>query len=384
MDGCHARQGHHVNPAGHTSPPPTKSHLEGLGQLGAAGVPGVHGDERHDCGLEGNLHVLKQEALLAGTDGVQHCLVLGRAHRQHGHGDAVELVEAAPGACGGAERCTGKGKLRTHVQLTLNVNHRCVEHTDSKVTRIRLRARRAAPGAWDIQGGVEDRLEVQSMMACELQAGMQAAGMTATGVHITGRLATAQSSAGQRAHVSKEERLETRCPCPAALPPCPRTCLSQALVDLTHGFVIHLVRTVEHVALHANGTGEVLHRLCLTSTGRAAGAKAGAGWHKGWSKSKVEMPRIQMHGASSAGWRVALWGSNHSLPLFWRLLRNFALPRPLQPTLRARLPAPGSPVPLVPQSYPICTSPELACTEIPYRPTLTLQARLPAPGAAPG
>lgn len=53
------------------------------------------------------------------------------------------------------------------------------------------------------------------------------------------------------------------------LPPCSRTCLSQALVDLTHGLVVHLVGAVEHVALHANGTGEVLHRLGLASTGRA-------------------------------------------------------------------------------------------------------------------
>lgn len=73
-------------------------YLEGLWQLGTTRVPRVHGDEGHDGGLEGDLIVLKHKTLLAGSDGVQHCLVLGGADRQHSHRDAVELIETTPSA----------------------------------------------------------------------------------------------------------------------------------------------------------------------------------------------------------------------------------------------------------------------------------------------
>ena len=43
--------------------------------------------------------------------------------------------------------------------------------------------------------------------------------------------------------------------------PCP--CLSQALVDLTHSFIVHLVAAVEHIALHPQRPGQVLGSLCL-------------------------------------------------------------------------------------------------------------------------
>lgn len=73
-------------------------HLEALRKLCPSGIARVHRDKGHHRGLERNLHVLKQKALLASTQGVQHRFVLGAAHRQHGDGNAVELIKTSPGA----------------------------------------------------------------------------------------------------------------------------------------------------------------------------------------------------------------------------------------------------------------------------------------------
>ena len=75
-----------------------RTNLEIVGQLGAAGVPGVHGDEHGAGGVEGELGALEEELLLVGLDGALDAVDLLRHHGQHLQLDAVELVEARPGA----------------------------------------------------------------------------------------------------------------------------------------------------------------------------------------------------------------------------------------------------------------------------------------------
>ena len=43
----------------------------------------------------------------------------------------------------------------------------------------------------------------------------------------------------------------------------PGACLSEPLVDLAHGLVVHLIAAVEHVALHSQRPRQILCRLCL-------------------------------------------------------------------------------------------------------------------------
>ena len=45
--------------------------------------------------------------------------------------------------------------------------------------------------------------------------------------------------------------------------------LGQTLVDLAHGLVIHLVRAVEHIALHSQSSGQILGGLSLASSCKA-------------------------------------------------------------------------------------------------------------------
>eukprot|EP00951_Prasinocladus_malaysianus_P030099 scaffold281563_cov46-Prasinocladus_malaysianus.AAC.1 len=49
----------------------------------------------------------------------------------------------------------------------------------------------------------------------------------------------------------------------------PRAGLGQALIDLAHGLVVHLVAAVEDIALHAQGARQVLGGLSLARTGRS-------------------------------------------------------------------------------------------------------------------
>lgn len=49
-------------------------HLKRFRQLCPARVSRVHSDEGHDCRLQRDLNVLKDKALLAGTQGIQHSL----------------------------------------------------------------------------------------------------------------------------------------------------------------------------------------------------------------------------------------------------------------------------------------------------------------------
>ena len=46
----------------------------------------------------------------------------------------------------------------------------------------------------------------------------------------------------------------------------PGASLGQTLVDLPHGLVVHLVRAVEHIALHSQRTCQILGRLSLASS----------------------------------------------------------------------------------------------------------------------
>eukprot|EP00951_Prasinocladus_malaysianus_P015212 scaffold116468_cov38-Prasinocladus_malaysianus.AAC.1 len=75
-----------------------KSNLEVVWQLGASRVAGVHGDKDAAGGDEADLLAEEVETLLAVLDGLHHNSNLGRHHRQHLHLDAVELVQAGPGA----------------------------------------------------------------------------------------------------------------------------------------------------------------------------------------------------------------------------------------------------------------------------------------------
>mmetsp|Transcript_33252 Transcript_33252/g.87955 ORF Transcript_33252/g.87955 Transcript_33252/m.87955 type:complete len:1619 (-) Transcript_33252:4415-9271(-) len=72
--------------------------LEILRQLGAPGVARVHRDECSVCVDHPDLLLHKEELSQVGPDGVEDALVLRGHHREHLDGDAVELVEAAPGA----------------------------------------------------------------------------------------------------------------------------------------------------------------------------------------------------------------------------------------------------------------------------------------------
>lgn len=47
----------------------------------ATRITRVHGDEGHHTRLETDLNILKQEAVLSCTKGIQHCLVLSAANK---------------------------------------------------------------------------------------------------------------------------------------------------------------------------------------------------------------------------------------------------------------------------------------------------------------
>eukprot|EP00982_Pelagococcus_subviridis_P002511 19187-Pelagococcus_subviridis.AAC.2 len=107
----------------------SEQRLERLRELRATGVAGVHRDERHRGRAQRNLHVFKHELRLLRANRVEDRLVLRRAHGQHRHRDAVELVEAAP-----------RASLR---QALVRLPHRLVIHLIGAVEDVHLNAERA-------------------------------------------------------------------------------------------------------------------------------------------------------------------------------------------------------------------------------------------------
>ena len=86
---------------GHHHGDGAEQRLQVVGQLGAAGVAGVHRDVHVALRVQVQLRVLEHEALHLGHDGQLDGQNLLRHDRQHLQVDAVELVEAGPGAGGG-------------------------------------------------------------------------------------------------------------------------------------------------------------------------------------------------------------------------------------------------------------------------------------------
>lgn len=69
-----------------------------VGQLGPAGVPGIHGDEYAARRFQADLVALEREFRQAGLKSRVNGQYLLRHDRQHFDVDPVELVETAPGA----------------------------------------------------------------------------------------------------------------------------------------------------------------------------------------------------------------------------------------------------------------------------------------------
>jgi hypothetical protein len=94
--------------------------LEVVGQLGAAGIAGVHRDEDAVVGVEGDVTPLKDEAVdfhLACLHDGQHLL---RDHREHLDVDAVELVEARPCARLGEAREEAAHRRRGEIRAAVH------------------------------------------------------------------------------------------------------------------------------------------------------------------------------------------------------------------------------------------------------------------------
>ena len=83
---------------GHNDDHRSKERLDRVGQLGAASVAGIHGDEDADARVERDLGALEHEALHLGDERLLDGLELRRDDREDRGVDAIELVEAAPGA----------------------------------------------------------------------------------------------------------------------------------------------------------------------------------------------------------------------------------------------------------------------------------------------